>query len=145
MPLQNSSTVALSYSRMSDEEGFDPPGSLSSFRVSHILRIPSQQMPENLRAKSMNLKLRELDAVNKKWGLVGFTLTLPTFSPERPYQIALDLSIRISKCVIPPAASEIHMTRPAGSKSMELMRMSPEEKISLEIPEPIERHRIVQS
>lgn len=95
--------------------------------------------------KSINLRTRELDAVNRKWGLVGFTLTLPTFSLERPYQVALDWSIRMSKCVIPPAASEIHMMCPAGSKSMELMRTSPEEKISLQIAEPIERFRIVQS
>lgn len=93
----------------------------------------------------MNLKARELDAVNRKCGLVGFTLTLPTFSPERPYQVALDRANRVSRCVTPPKASEIHMTHPTGSKSKELMRASPEEKISLEIPEPIERLRIEQS
>jgi len=102
-----------------------------------------QQPPEFVRPT--NLKARELDAVNRTWGLVGFTLTLPTFSPERPYQMALDWSTRISNCVTPPAASEIHMTRPSGSKSKELMRTSPEEKTCLEIPEPIERSRIVQS
>jgi len=100
---------------------------------------------QRMGAESTNLRARELDAVSRKWGLVGFTLTLPTFSPERPYQTALDWSIRVSKCVIPPAASEIHMIGPAGSKSMELMRTSPEEKTSLQIPEPIERLRIVQS
>lgn len=101
--------------------------------------------PQRMDTGQTNLRARELDAVSRKWGLVGFILTLPTFSPERPYQTALDRSTRVSRCVIPPAASEIHMIDPVGSKSMELMRTSPEEKISLQIPEPIERLRIVQS
>ena len=68
-------------------------------KQSHQTQSDDQQSLEGTTRNKTHLSTRLFDAVNKKCGTTGFTLTLPTFWSESWYQRALSLSSRRSRCV----------------------------------------------
>ena len=88
---------------------------------------------------------RVFDAAKMKWFRTGFMLTDPILFSDKRYRLALDLSWRRSRCVMPPSESDNHISFPVGVKSMQFMRVSSNEYTSREIPEVNEKLRTVQS
>lgn len=97
---------------------------VSSILASHTLRITYVNTGFMVRAEGAHFNSRLLDAVTRKYGRVGLTLTLPILVSDRSYRFACERWARRSIWVTPPATSEIHISFPCGGRSTDVMSMS---------------------
>lgn len=95
--------------------------------------------------KETHFRSRVFDAVTKKYGRTGLTLTLPIFCSDNRYRFACERPARRSMCVNPPSASEIHISCPCGGRSTEVIKVSSVANTSEAMPEARDSVRIVQS
>lgn len=87
---------------------------VSSILASHTLRITNVNIMCMRCTEEAYFSSRLLDAVTKKYGRVGLTLTLPILVSDRSYRFACERWARRSMWVTPPATSEIHISLPCG-------------------------------
>lgn len=108
-------------------------------------QLSTPKFDSGYHVKKTYLKALLFDEVSRRCGLTGFTLTQPIFWSDKPYQAARDLRSRRSRRVTPPTASDIHISRPPGGRSTDVMSSLSVANISLETPATKSKCRIVQS